>query len=584
MKISDMILNCVNRNYLLPSIQREFVWLQNPSEQRIEKLFDSIMQEYPFGSILTWEVNKETTESNLSWEVYQFIQNYDADAPHNTLANINGYAKLFLILDGQQRLTALNLGLRGEYSITKYNRKKYLKLYINLFSNIEEDPDNNYGFKYDFQFWESTPDGTDQLWFEVGKVLDFHDKNTELFKEEFDSLIRSRASEASQILRAKITLGQLHKTICSDDTLKISPLSTSDDEKVLNVFVRTNDGGVKLQKADLLLSYMESNKDLFKPSGARREIFSFVDSLNAEKVNKPTYQFEKDDILKATLVLTNLEVQYKLKNFNRENLEKISNNWQLIKKYIDLTVKLIARYGFSDKNILSKNSLIPIAYYLMKINASSIFVASQAKSDIDVKNELIKWLVISQLTGAFGSSSDTTLKTVRDFIDKGKTFDEINLGKIIELEDVEKWINRERKGSKHSHLILLLVSPYRYWDDCHQDHIFPASKFNDNVYTELNLTPSEIEFYDNNANSIANLHLLNPLVNIAKSNDDFIEWQNTQNEDFIKSSLIPLNINLSFSNFRNFIEVRKSMLVQTIFDILTKKQQTPHENLPSQSI
>lgn len=54
MKIADVILNRINRDYLLPSIQREFVWLKNAREEKIEKLFDSIMQEYPIGTILTW--------------------------------------------------------------------------------------------------------------------------------------------------------------------------------------------------------------------------------------------------------------------------------------------------------------------------------------------------------------------------------------------------------------------------------------------------------------------------------------------------------------------------------------------------
>ena len=36
---------------VLPAIQRDFVW----SEEKIEKLLDSIMREYPIGIILLWE-------------------------------------------------------------------------------------------------------------------------------------------------------------------------------------------------------------------------------------------------------------------------------------------------------------------------------------------------------------------------------------------------------------------------------------------------------------------------------------------------------------------------------------------------
>lgn len=567
MKISEVILKRLNQDYVLPSIQREFVWL-NSNDKKVEKLFDSILQEYPFGTILIWEIDKPIDSTQINWEVYKFIQDYDHDNPHNKPASINGYPKLNLVLDGQQRLSALNLGLRGVYSYTSRKKKKQYKLYLNLFSDIENDPDNNYGLKYEFEFLEKVPDSDDQFWFEVGKVLDFHDKNTEVFKESFDSQIRAKGKSPEQIVNAKMILGQLHKTICSDDSLKIIPFS-GDDEKALNVFVRTNDGGIKLEKADLLLSFMESNKQLFAPTGARKEIFGFVDSLNKEELHKPNYDFAKDDILKASLVLSNLEVQYKLKNFNEDNLKAISDNWVTIKKYTELTVKLIARYGFSSKNILSKNSLIPIAYYLQKRNASPSFIASQANDDLKIKNEIIKWLVISQLTGAFGSSSDSTLKSVRESIDSGKSFQEINLGRKIDKDDVEKWINREQYGSRFSHLILLLISKNKYWDECHQDHIFPKSKFDANSYEKLGLTEREIEYYEANANTLANLHLLNPSVNIVKSNDDFIAWKDNQNKDFLESSLIPLDIDHGFGNFKEFIERRRNMMVDSVFKSLS---------------
>ncbi len=574
MKIAELIFKKVNRDYLLPSIQREFVWLKNPLEKKIEKLFDSIMQKYPFGSILVWEVDKPVELEKIQWEVYNFVQDYDEDAPHNKTASINGFTKLFLVIDGQQRLSALNVGLKGSHNKSSYKKKKILKLFLNLFSDIENDPDNNYGLKYEFKFRENSPENSpendSELWFEVGKVLDFYDKDTEVFKEHFDQSIRLKTKDNEKIIKAKMTLGQLHQTLCCDDSLIIIPV-TGDDEKALNVFVRTNDGGIKLEKADLLLSYMESNKGIFKPNGARKEIFGFVDQLNKEELHKPDYNIAKDDVLKAALVLSNLEVQYKLKNFNKENLEIISDNWEIIKKYLELTVKLIARYGFSSKNIISKNSLIPISYYLMKKSVSNSFIASQSTIDIKNKSEIIKWLIISQLTGAFGSASDSTLKSVREAIDSNKSFSDINHLKNIEKEDVEKWINKESYGSRYSHLILLLVTKNMYWDACHQDHIFPGSKFNEDEYQKISLTKMQINYYEKYKNSIINLHLLNPSVNIVKSDDDFIDWKITQNKDFLESSLIPTEIDLNFKNFETFIEKRKQKLIDKIYETLMPK-------------
>lgn len=567
MKISDLIFNRVNRDYLLPSIQREFVWLNNPNDQKVEKLFDSILQNYPFGNILVWEVDKPLNTSSIQCEVYDFVKNYDKDSPRNELSNINGFTKLYLVLDGQQRISSLNVGLKGSFKQTRYGKQKEYKLYLNLFSDIENSLDNEYGLKYEFSFLDKIPDTDGELWFEVGRVLDYRDKNTEIFKEELDPIIRQKTSDANLITKAKMVLGTLHQAICVNDNLNITPI-TGDDEKALNVFVRTNDGGIKLEKSDLLLSFMEANKGIFTPNGARKEIFDFVDKVNKEEVKKPNYKIIKDDILKASLVLSNLEVQYKLKNFNSVNLQKISDDWEIIKKHYGQTLYLIAKYGFSNKNILSKNALIPIAYYLKSKSKSSSFINSQSVADLNEKKEIIKWLVISQLRGVFGSSSDSTLKSVRKAIQSGKEFKNLNQGKLVEREDVEKWVERENYGSRYSHLLLLLITEAKYWDDCHLDHIFPESKFNDEEYKNMELTKTQIDFFKKHKDSIANLHLLNPLVNIKKTNDDFVDWSNQQNKDFLKGSLIPQNINLDFRNFEEFIKKRKELLVNKIHTLL----------------
>ena len=53
--IADVVKDMSANKYVLPSIQREFVW----STSQIEKLFDSVMQDYPFGAFLFWELSKD---------------------------------------------------------------------------------------------------------------------------------------------------------------------------------------------------------------------------------------------------------------------------------------------------------------------------------------------------------------------------------------------------------------------------------------------------------------------------------------------------------------------------------------------
>src|SRR5271167_3348907 len=107
-------INRMNREYFLPAIQREFVW----KPDQIMQLFDSIMRGYPISSFLFWELKPENRDK---WQVYKFLDKAQYGGIHNELANKDGVANLTLVLDGQQRLTSLIIGLRGTY-VTK---KKY---------------------------------------------------------------------------------------------------------------------------------------------------------------------------------------------------------------------------------------------------------------------------------------------------------------------------------------------------------------------------------------------------------------------------------------------------------------------------
>jgi uncharacterized protein with ParB-like and HNH nuclease domain len=68
-KIKDAVEGIYSRQFLLPAIQREFVW----SADQIEVLFDSLMRDYPIGSFLFWYVPKQNTRD---YEYYEFIRNY----------------------------------------------------------------------------------------------------------------------------------------------------------------------------------------------------------------------------------------------------------------------------------------------------------------------------------------------------------------------------------------------------------------------------------------------------------------------------------------------------------------------------
>ena len=96
--VADAVRNINERKYVLPAIQREFVW----KPDQIVRLFDSLMKGYLIGSFLFWMVPAARTKD---YAFYHFVQDYhERDARHNQKAVLTGASDITAVLDGQQRL------------------------------------------------------------------------------------------------------------------------------------------------------------------------------------------------------------------------------------------------------------------------------------------------------------------------------------------------------------------------------------------------------------------------------------------------------------------------------------------------
>ena len=151
--ISKALGSIERREYVLPAIQREFVWWP----EQIECLFDSLMRGYPIGSFLFWMVRREGIEK---YKFYDFMLDYhERDNAHCASVGKVTRDEITAVLDGQQRLTALNIGLRGSYAYKLprlwWNNPAAFPvrhLYLNLLREAEE---NEYDMQYDFRFLTS---------------------------------------------------------------------------------------------------------------------------------------------------------------------------------------------------------------------------------------------------------------------------------------------------------------------------------------------------------------------------------------------------------------------------------------------
>ena len=558
--ISEVTNEYLNRTTFLPAIQREFVW----GTYGIEKLFDSIMGDYPISTFLFWKIKEENKKE---WTAYEFIREFDTETPHNKEASVTGINRdIYFVLDGQQRLTALYIGLKGSYRYFYYRWNK-CRLYLNIFKEPlkSENPEE---FTYQFQFRENDlpnpKDKNPQFWYLVGDILNFDD--AEDSKKEIKERLKNFSDDQRDIANSHI--GRLHSRIHTSRLLNYYEEKSQDYDKVVEAFIRANTGGVKLEYSDILLSTATAK---WANLNAREEIHSFTDNINAIGSG---YSFGKDFVLKGCLYLTDdLPIQYKVKNFTRTNLEKIENNWENIKDNIELTIQLMSQFGFNDKSLVAKIALLPISLYLAKLKPKN-FINSTDRDVVRNQNIIQKWFIIALLKNSFGGSSDTILKNLQETINLQTDFavfpyDAINKRLSIEASFNDTEIDNllaTNYSTKYSYLILSLLYPDRDWKGkkFHEDHIFPKSEFTTAKLKTRGYDTDTIIEYQKHFNTICNLQLLTDSENLEKSSEDFETWFATRDSNFKDRNLIPTISTYNFDNFLEFISERKKLLVQKL--------------------
>lgn len=558
--IRDLITEKIGRNTFLPAIQREYVW----SPYQVEKLFDSLMCGYPISSFLFWRIREENKKD---WISYEFIRDFNAEAPHNSETNLDGVNQdIFLVLDGQQRITSLNIGLRGSYRYF-FRRWRKTRLYLNLLWNHDNDNPEELTYQFLFKEDDQPLPRTDyaQYWYRVGDILNFED--AEDAKDAIENKLIGFPEDEQK--RAKRLIGKLHSVVNVSKIINYYEEKSDNYDKVLEIFIRTNTGGQKLEYSDILLSTATAK---WRNLNAREEINSFTDEINKIGVG---YNFGKDFVMKGAMYLTeDLPIQYKLSSFTQSNLEKIEDHWDTTKEAIRNTVSLISRYGFSDKNLVTKLALLPIAQYLRNIGNKN-YVSSSKVDDVKDQNNIQKWLIFIILKNGLGGSSDTKLTQMRRIVDMKYDrfpFAEINREMLIEssFNDMElDSFLQTNYGTRYSYLILSLLYPGRDWKDkvFHEDHIFPQTEFQRKKLKARGYVDEKIEKYLACYNSIANLELLDESENKIKNAKPFEEWLSDRDDNFRTRHNIPLMENYDFDHFLDFIDKRKILLLNCLKQI-----------------
>lgn len=522
--IEEMLAAIHKREYLMPAIQREFVW----GTDQIAKLVDSLMRGYPVGSFLLWDVKPDTAQS---YTFYEFLTNFhERDNPYADKATVPAGSGTTAVLDGQQRLTSLNIALYGSFA----EKKKYAwwnsadafpvkRLYLNL---VDAADDEELGLKYDLRFLTekeaSAEDGGEDKWFRVGAVLGLPNAGPAIMQE---LTRRNIAGSADAFQR----LYDLYEAIRVLKPMNYFLVTDQDADKVLEIFVRVNSGGTTLSYSDLLLS-MATNQ--WRDLDAREEVRSLVAEINSNAGRQ--FSFSKDVVLKTALTIADVDVRFKVTNFTQANMSKVEKAWPQIKGALLRAATLLQQFGYNERNLTANSVIIPLAYYLHLRSATDSYLDSTANASDRLA--LQRWVARSLIKrGIWGSGLDTLLTRIRDVLrdNAGSDFAVAAVeeamatsGKSLAFDnaEIDELLNLKYGGQRTFSVLSALYPGLDLGKKFHEDHIFPKSRFTKKKLAEAGIPAERADKYVGAVNLLPNLQLLAGTANIEKQDALPANW------------------------------------------------------------
>ncbi|NLW30566.1 MAG: DUF262 domain-containing protein [Fibrobacter sp.] len=586
--IKESIEKIDSKEFLLPAIQRKFVW----QPHQIISLFDSMMRGYPINTFMMWNVEALQIKNNFKF--YSFLDNYcqrfnESNSPFITLGREKNFKA---IIDGQQRLTSIYIGLRGTYAYKKprawwpghwdHNVLPPRNLYINLFKSCK-DEDSDSLLEYNFQFLTDSQYKRDEgkqgiCWYRLHDAYKLPKVNLSQipFKIVLPEL-KKYGLEDNEFAQA--TLTKLYTLINEEKIIHYYTETSQEIDHVLDVFIRTNSGGTPLSFSDLLMSIAVANWE----GDARKDIDQLIKQV--QQGSEMGFSIGRDWVLKTCLMLTGADIRFRVKNFDSEQVKTIENNWEKISNCIIETFKLIKFLGINDHSLRAKNAAIPIAYYLYnkQDNGTAIYYSiNNLAYHQEERKEISRWLHMVILKGTFGGQGDSLLRKMREIIDNNlngpifplKQIVEEFLGKNKDLcfnEDYLKNLLKIQHGDARCRSVLSLLNPDLNESHIYQiDHLHPKSAFSKDELIKCDFLKNHedlLHFYLNpeNWNSIPNLHLLNSSQNSSKNDRSLAEWLNGSNNTFQKKDLfIGDEISLEFKEFKSFFNARYETLLKKL--------------------
>jgi len=545
MTIVNILNQIRNNEVVLPAIQRDFVW----SEERTEKLLDSIMRGYPIGIVLLWE-----TYHDIQYR--GFLRDFRAGSAYTFQENPRK-KRLRIVLDGQQRLQSLFIAL--------YGTREGKPLYFDLLSGVESDDVAE--DKFLFEFMERSEaslanrspardlDGQRPTCYHRVRDLFAMDAREKLDLAERTSNRLGLSSEEK--LRLNLNLSRLDEALSKDEN--ILRVSTIDEERpaespyrkseadVLEIFVRINREGTPLSRSDLIFSMLKLS---WKESA--EALPEFVRSINQGNA----FNLDTDFVIRSLFAVSDIGTKLDLNLLRKKsNVKKLRANFDDCCAAIRATVDFVQNECWCQSSSVlgGSSTLIPLVYYL--------FYTRNHEVPNDQIANVRKALYIFGFARPFSRWAEsrlaafirTSLRPLREQHNYVFPFD----GAVTWVKYWERIEGFDDLLQANNLLALHLVqgltgAKVQYERNAPQiDHIFPRS--------ELRLKT----FEEGMVNHYANFWILAKGKNQNKSNRHPKDYFKDVPSDVLRQALIPRKM-LDYRRYTTFLRHRQNSMIARV--------------------